>query len=170
MGEPVLNLRLWELADAVVEIGAELMDAGGELSPELEARLDAIDASFEGKVERVALYIRELEVTADAAAAEAKRLAAMAAARGGAAKRLKEYLKQNLERTGKQRVETDRVRLRLQKNSRPSITWARSIDDLPERYARITVALDGQRAYDDWKAGELPSSFTVETGTHLRIE
>ena len=162
------TLRLYELADAYERIAEALIENGGELTAELAVDLDAIEGAFEAKVERVALYVRNLLATADAADAEAARLAVLARSRRQAADGLKGYLMAQLDRVEKPKVETPLIVVRIQKNSRPSIQWPDTLP-IPEGYQRVTVSLDGQKAYSDWKAGTLPSGFVVEQGRHLRI-
>ena len=162
------TLRLYELADAYEQIAETLIENGGELTPELAAALDAIEGAFEAKVERVALYVRNLLVTADAADAEAARLAALVHSRRQGAEGLKGYLMVQLDRVQKPKVETPLVVVRIQKNSHPAIRWPEALP-IPENYQRVMVGLDGQKAYTDWKAGALPEGFIIEQGRHLRI-
>ena len=162
------TLKLYELADAYERIAEALTENGGELTPDLAADLDAIEGAFEAKVERVALYVRNLLATAEAADAEAARLAALARTRRQGAEGLKGYLMAQLDRVEKPKVETPLIVVRIQRNSRPSIQWPETLP-IPETYQRVTVSLDGQKAFTDWKAGALPSGFVVEQGRHLRI-
>jgi len=139
------TLKLYELADAYERIAEALIENGGELTAELAVDLDAIEGAFEAKVERVALYVRNLLATADAADAEAARLAVLARSRRQAADGLKGYLMAQLDRVEKPKVETPLIVVRIQKNSRPSIQWPDTLP-IPEGYQRVTVSLDGQKA------------------------
>lgn len=166
--EAATRLKLWEITDELDAIGEALAESGGELSPELEAELDALQGALEEKVERIALFIRECEANADATEAEERRLAAIRNAFQSKAKGLKSYLLAHLERTGRSAVNTPLARVRIQANSRPSIRFAGS--EIPEEFRRVEIALDGQRAYEAWKAGTpLPEGFVVDLGRHLRI-
>jgi hypothetical protein len=73
-----------------------------------------------------------------------------------------------LDRVEKPKVETPLVVVRIQKNSRPAIRWPDTLP-IPKDYQRVTVSLDGQKAYQDFKAGALPKGFIVEQGRNLRI-
>lgn len=163
-------LKLWEVGDELSEIAVLIMEAEGELTPELAARLDMMEGAFEDKIERIALKVRELEANARAAKEEADRLARIQRSFTNAAKRLKDYTLFEMQRVGKDRVETIRAKVRVQQNGRPSIRWTLDPDSAPEAYRRTTVTVDTQAAYEAWKEGEtLPEGFTVETGSHLRI-
>jgi hypothetical protein len=75
-----------------------------------------------------------------------------------------------MQRTGETKIETDLVRLRIQQNSRPSIQFFGPADLIPEPFKRVTVLLDSEKAYTEWKAtGKLPDGFVVDRGVHLRI-
>lgn len=163
-------LRLYEIVDALEQIGDELTENGGTLTPELVERLDALEGAFEEKVERTALYMKNIEATAAAAENEAHRLAELARSRRSAIARLKEYLKTQMELARIPKVETARIVARIQKNSRPSISCAVPIEQLPEHYVRVTRAFDNNVAYEAWKAGaRLPDGVIVEVGSHLRV-
>lgn len=164
------TLKLYELGEVLTAVAEELLANGGELTPEIEAQLSALEGAFEQKVERILLYARNLRATALAAKAEVERLSALAGSRDHAADRLVAYVKGEMERANRDKIETDRIVVRIQRNSRPSISWLLPIEDLPEAFARIRREVDGARAYDAWKAGEpLPEGFEVVQGTHLRV-
>ncbi len=166
-----MTARLWEIADELETVAAEIAEAGGELTPELEARLDAIGGAFDAKVERVALAVRNYEVNAEAAKLEEDRLAAIRKSHERSAAGLKRYLLVTMRRAGNLKVETPRARVRVQKNSQPSIRWTGGLDDLPDPYRRVTVEPDLQRVREDLKAGaEPPDGFVVDVGYHVRIQ
>jgi len=165
------KLRLWEIASELDVIGELIADAGGELSPDMEARLDAMEGALEEKVERIALFVRECEANEKAAAFEVERLQAIGKSFERKAAGLKGYLHRHLQRIGKTKVETARARVRVQQNSRPSIRWM-STDQPPAPYLKTqtVTTTDTALAYEEWKAGnELPAGFVVEQGSHLRI-
>ena len=165
-----MNAHLWEIADELETVAALIAENGGELTPELEARLDAIAGAFGDKVERVALAIRSYEANAEAAKLEEERLGAIRKSHERSAAGLKRYLLGCMRNAGVPKVETPRARVRVQKNSMPSIAWTQDMDALPDGYRRVTVAPDLQRVRDDLKAGAVPpEGFVVEYGQHVRI-
>ncbi|MGQ0561157.1 MAG: siphovirus Gp157 family protein [Gemmatimonadota bacterium] len=89
------------------------------------------------KVRRVALVILNLTASAKAAHAEAERIAAMARSYERQTESLKRYLMFQLERAGTSRVETPTVKVRIQKNTRPSIRLVSA--DIPEQFRRVRV-------------------------------
>lgn len=164
-----MTIKLWELSADMDAISDEIMANGGEVTEEMEARLDALDGSFTEKVERVALYIRQVKLTADAAKAEKDRLAAIQKRYDTEARGLKAYLLRHLEHQGHAKIETAKVRVRVQK-SPPSIKWTGGPFDIPDNYRVVNYSFDATQAKADHKAGvDLPEGIVITTGTHIRI-
>ncbi len=163
-------LPLYRLADEYELLGQRILEAEGVLTDELSEEWDKLSETIDTKVENTGLYIKNLLATAKAEAQEAKMFSRRAETKERAAKALKEYLKVNMERVGKDKLETLRVKARIQTNPRPSITWTEPIEELPPEFRRVRVEVDGTAAYATWKEqGSLPEGFKVERGTHLRL-
>lgn len=163
-------MKLWEITDEYESVLMEIFANEGELTPDLEAKLDDLEGSFLEKVERVALKIRELEGDADKAKAEKDRLYAIEKSYRSSASSLKDYLMRQMGRTGQDRVLTPKARVRIQKNSQPSIQWTKEPEEIPEDYRRVTITPDLRVLKEDMKAGaDAPEGFIVEYGSHLRI-
>lgn len=161
---------LWAITDDLAEVGALIAENGGELSEELEERLNKLEGELEAKVERIALFIRESEGMAKAAKEEKDRLHAIQKHHTDKAEGLKKYLRLCMEGAGKEVVETHRARVRVVRNSRPTIRWTKSVHALPDGYRRTTIAPDLSAALEDIDAGATPpEGFEVEHGTHIRI-
>jgi hypothetical protein len=164
------TLKLYEVADALFYVAEQLEENGGELTPDLAAHLEALEGAFETKVERVLLFMRNLDATAAGADAEAMRLAEIGKRKRAVAARLKEYLKAQMELARIPKIETPLVSVRIQKNSRPSISCTVPLELLPEGFIRISRAFDANAAYELWRVqAPLPAGIEVVVGTHLRI-
>lgn len=167
---PPKSLTLYDIPARYRELEEQIIEADGELTPEVEAELDSLQDAFERKAEYIALLSREARAEAKAVKEEEDRLKARRTAAENRESRLKDYLQACLTRAGVDRVEGDRIKARIQDNSRPSIRWMGEEDAIPEPFKRVRVDLDGSAAYETWKDGEpLPEGFVVETGRHLRI-
>ena len=164
-------LPLYRLADEYESLGQQILDAEGVLTDELSEEWDKLSETIDAKVENTALYIRNLEATAKAEEEEGEKFLSRARTKRNAVKSLKMYLKLNLERVGRDKVETLRVKARIRQNPRPSIRWTRKVEDIPAPFKRVEISLDGTVAYKWWKSNEvdLPEGFEVERGTHLRL-
>lgn len=90
---------LWEISDEMRRIGYRLQEVG-ELTPELEAELDAVSNSFAGKLVQCREYRATLEHLAAANKAEADRLAERAKALENAAESLRDYMARQIRAAG----------------------------------------------------------------------
>jgi len=164
-------MKLHELATEYERIVDAITEGGGELTPELQDELEAVTDAVETKVENIGLYIINANATVKAQREEARRLSDKAVVNENAISSLKAYAMFCLERAGMAKFKTDRVSVSICNNSRPSIVWTKDVLDLPETHSRISLSVDGTRAYEDWKAGiALPDGFQVNQGKHLRIK
>ena len=163
-------MKLWEISGELEMIGALISEAEGEITPDIEAKLDAMEGVFAEKVERIALLIEERAGDAEKAKAQEDRLRAIRRCHESTVSGLKCYLERCMAAANRDRVETPNARVRRYRNSQPSIRWTRALEDLPEQYRRVTVEADTASAKQDWKDGALlPDGFTVEYGHHVRV-
>lgn len=175
---------LYALTDHLVAVhawiedhGPEIVANGGELPPEIQAELDAIEGSFTEKAERVELYARSLLLHAVACKAEAARLTQRAAVRTKAADGLREYLKVQMMRAGKTRVEAPLVDLTVCANPQPRVSYRDGVD-LEHIYAATEIgcteyvvrieheheySLDRTRILATWKEARAEALFDVNT-------
>lgn len=171
-------ITLYETVAALDQVAVWLAESEGELTPEIEAALDAAGIDFTDKVERVALKVLELRATAKAQKEEADRVAKRAKATQRDADSLENYLAHNLRAAGTDRVEGLRCTVSLRLNN-PAV-----VGDLDEhalrtlamieptlvRHTPESFALDRKAALDAAKAGRmLPTGLTIERSTSLQI-
>lgn len=167
--EAPAKLSLYDLADAQVSIDDLLDESGGELTPEIEERLEAIRGQFNDKVDRICELRQNRIRAAEACEAEAKRLSKRAEAAKRGADSLKTYLMSGLIRAGMAKLKTAKWTVWIQK-SPASIRWTKALEELPIGFRRITVAADIEQAQALRKEGKaLPDGFVVEQGEHIRI-
>lgn len=156
----------------------EIIAAGGELPPELAELCDAVDQGLTDKVERIGLFIRELESNAAAIEAEVMRLEKRARHYERAAKSLKAYLLYQLQRADIPKVEGTLITVARQK-SPPSVQCNLSQNELQfirecaPRYV-VTIPesyrLDAKAVIAAWKAGDaIPDGVTIAQHEHIRL-
>lgn len=160
-------MKLYELSAEWEALAVELADAE-EITDEMEQRLTQLDGDIREKVQAICCLVRRFTLEAKAASEEASRLTHLASHRHATAEKLKDYLEDHLQRMGLQRIETDLFKVRVQRNSVPTIRWTGD-GDIPEPFRRVATSLNGTAILEAWKAGKLPEGFTAEIGTHLRI-
>jgi hypothetical protein len=166
-----MTAPLYTLADNYADLFAKVEEANGELSPDLEAELDAAGDSLAAKTEACCSKVREWDLTATALQAEIDRLRARQQAVRNSARRLKAYIQDCLDRAGLPRVETPRFTATIQA-SPPSARWTGDPEDPPAAYRRevTEVWFNAKAALDDFKHGiELPEGVEVVRGKFLMI-
>lgn len=168
--DPAPVIRLYELPDEFEAIEAELMENGGELTPEIEARIDALELALDQKAGRICRMIRNHDASARAYDEEIDRLKAHKQTHEITVKRLKDYLHTTMNRLERIEIAAGIFKVVLQNNSRPAIRWTGDVNDIPEPFKRVRVELDGDAAYNVVKGGgTLPDGFEVVRGQHVRI-
>jgi hypothetical protein len=162
------------------EIEALLIEGDGELTPELEARLDAFLSSGKDKLTGAAMVVRGLEASAANCEAEAKRLKERAQSFDNNAKTLKSRMLFAVDAAFDGKVKTDLFTIWGQ-NSAATVAFDVAPDADLAKIAeanpgiiRTTLSLDKQVLKMKHDAGEeLPSEVTVmeNPGTrYLRIK
>lgn len=112
------TLRLYEIADIYLQALEDL--AGIDDAQAVADTLEGLAGTFEQKAVNVAAYIRSLEAEAGAIADAAQRLDQRRQALTKQAGRLRDYLQQQMERTGMLKLKGVYVTLRVQPNP-PSV-------------------------------------------------
>lgn len=169
-------MKLYELSGELRLLAELLIENGGELTPSLEDRLAKIEGDFDTKVQNIALLIREHEVDAEGAALEEKRLGGIRKAHERTARSLKDYVQREMLACGRPKIETPVMRVRVQKNSMPSVVWTGKVDDLPDRYKKVEYSVHRSNVLADWAASgdsdekrTTPDGFEITYGFHTRI-
>jgi hypothetical protein len=155
------KLRLYEATEQLDTVRDWLIEAGGELTPEIEALLGEAQEAFKVKAERVALFIQELLATAAAVKQERERLEKLEKSYTTGAANLKRYLQAQMELAQVEKVEGELVKIRLQNNP-PSVrgevapemlhemrfgNGGQFVRTIPER-----LELDKRAVIEAWKA------------------
>lgn len=164
-------MRLYEISGAICAIEDAIIASDGEITDEIAAQLDAMEGTFESKIESVAFAIRNMKTQADAARYEEQRIAALRKARDNGAARLTGYLQTCMEIAHRDKVDTPVFAIALQK-SPPSVTVA-DVERLPAEFQRVipqTIEADKKALLAAYKAGAaLPDGVTITESHHVRI-
>lgn len=173
------QLKLYEIAQARDILDTWLAETDGELTPELEQMLNELDGQADEKIERVGLYIRERASEAKAVKEERDRLDGIAKRDERAVESLKAYLKAQMERLNKTKVNGLLATVAIQRNSQPSVTTALEANALyaiPEAQAfvrreeKVVYTIDRDAVLAAWKNQQpLPSAIVVDLGSHIRV-
>lgn len=148
-------------------------DAGGELTPELEARLAALEAASADKLDALANVVEHYRGVALVARAAKERFAAKEQAAERAAGRVLARAKALLEAGGQKRVTTAGgwVFAVCANGGKPPLAVTCDPAELPPEFQRRTVAADLDAIRAALEAGAaLPFASVGERGTHLRLK
>lgn len=121
-------------------------------SEAIQDTLDSIDEAFEDKAENTAKVIRDLESQSEAKKKEAQKLKESATTLENQAKRLKQYLIDQLELTGKKKIQGKLLTVSI-RNNQPSV-YVEDERQIPRNYFNEQEPkLDKNRLKDDLKNG-----------------
>ncbi|MAQ92650.1 MAG: hypothetical protein CMM84_03840 [Rhodothermaceae bacterium] len=135
-------MTLYQIDDELLTLIQSIQDAGGEVTDEQNARLDALLDAREDKADGYIAIIRQMQAEADAYKAEADRLDGLRRAATNKADRLKSRLLDSMQRKGED-VLTGRLgKVRVQHSGSASVVLLADPEDLPARFQRVTVAAD----------------------------
>lgn len=169
-------MHLYEIPTEARLIEEQLEESGGELTPELEQRINEFMAGSKDKIEAAAMVVRSLNASAEACKAEAKRLSERNAALERSADRLKNLMLSAVDLGFAGKIKTNFFTIWGQNSAdtthfdvQPDV----QLDSLPERFVRVKRELNREELKSAFKAGEkLPETIIAVTmpGTrYLRI-
>ncbi len=95
---------LSQIVESMIETDRTLYDNGGEITPELEAYMASDEYDLAKKIDGYNAAFREEAARVEAIKNEIARLTALKQTAENSAKRIKEFLKYNMERLGAERV------------------------------------------------------------------
>ena len=143
-----MSTKLWELSDEMRDLEeaiATIQESEEFTDEQKEQRVESLfqewlnaSGQFEAKALAVAGYIRQQQAIAEARKAEAQRLKTLQAQAENRVKSLKDYLKREMERTGKIKIEGVNGKLSLRKS--PGVVSLKIPEDqVPPEYCQVTV-------------------------------
>jgi hypothetical protein len=168
--------KLWELSKEVLELERHLVDSLDDNNDLDEAAREALfqqwialGENFNDKVLAVASYIRHEAALAEARKAEAKRLTDLARSAEGRAERLKQYLANQMQITGKTKIEGVDGVVSLRK-SPGSVVLKVEEDKLPPEFQRVKVTADKAALKLALKSGQATEWASLETRMMVSIK
>jgi len=183
MAQTLLDLTqdMEALDNLMADLDAALVRTEGEVTPEVQAILDAVDAwaaelneGFEGKVDNYVALIKTLEGRAEVRKAEADRLARRVKVDAGNAAFLKDRLVSVLQFRNLKKVETRRYKLTVASNGGklPLLISddAREYLTKQDRFSVVERRLNTEAVREALEAGEkIGGAAFGERGVHLLV-
>ena len=137
------SLTLWQLTDQYLQ-ALQVLTSDDDIPPEVvRDTLDALEGSLAVKATNVASYVSMLDTNADAIGAEINRLKAMQARVERHAQRLREYLKENMLRSGIAKIEATQApffHLSIRKNPPKVVIDNESL--VPDEFVRTKIVTE----------------------------
>lgn len=163
-------MQLYKLTDEIALITDTIIDAEGEISPELERRLDATKIEFKEKSTAIAKWTFDIAGTEAALDEEIKRLQHKKKVAANLQERLKAYVKSCMERSGIFKIESPTVTLAIQRNP-PSIEIVdEEMIPVSFKNEKIIISIDKAGIKSAIEKGEtVPGAKMITDKTHLRI-
>lgn len=93
-------MNIWQIQQELLDIFNELEENGGELTPELEDKLNITQSEFKNKIENYLYVIKQTESDINACDAEAKRLTALKKSKQNTVDRIKSVIAKAIEQFG----------------------------------------------------------------------
>ena len=93
-------MNIWQIQQELLDIFNELEENGGELTPELEDKLNITQSEFKNKIENYLYVIKKTESDINACDAEAKRLTALKKSKQNTIDRIKSIMAKAIEQFG----------------------------------------------------------------------
>lgn len=147
-------LSLYTIDRDLEQLEAELIESGGEVDDDTEARHNDLLDAREDKWRAYTAVIRRLEASREAVKEERQRLQTNERALDNAARRMKARLVESMGRAGIETAETPLGKLRVQEAPKRSLNVLLPVEDLPARFVRTTVAPDNAALRDALEAGD----------------
>ena len=166
------TLSLYDLTSDLAELEHALLESGGEISEEMEARYADLLEMHADKVEGYLRMIRKFEATEAGIKAERERLQAAERTMANAAKALKNRLRDAMLRRGETEHQTALGKVKLQRSGSRPVELLVSEDALPEHFKRITISADLAALRHALKDGDEKAAQLARLGEashHIRI-
>ena len=166
------TLSLYQLDDQLAEIEDALLEAGGEIDDDTDARLGELLDAREDKVDGYIALIRTYEASATAFKEEESRLSANRRAAENAAKRLKARLLHSMTERGERELKGRLGKAKVQASGSRPVNLLVDVEDLPDELVRRTVAPDLSAIKAALKEGSADMTQIAEFGpasTFVRI-
>jgi hypothetical protein len=165
------SLALYEIADAYLVDLQRLAEL--DLDEQTVAdTLEGLSGELEVKATNVAMFARNLEASAEAIKGAEVQMAARRKAIENRANRIRQYLKENMERTGILKIEGPMFALAIKKN--PPAVHVEAQELVPAEFFNQPPppppALDKKRVAEALKAGRDVPGCRMEQGTRLDIK
>lgn len=163
------NLSLFEIEVQYRLLAEQLIEAGGELTPETEAALQINKTDLETKARSYGYVVLDLESEVEQIDAQIKRLSAMKSARNKTIDRLKETVSNAMQLFEISEVKTATLKLNFRKSESVEVD---NLDLLDATYKveKVSVTANKVKIKEDIKAGINVLGAVLQVNQNLQIK
>lgn len=165
-----MNIALYQLADQYLQVLEKLEDADHDVDYDLV--LDSITGDLKEKATNVAMYIRNLEASAEAIKKAESEMAARRKSLESKSEKIKQYLLDNMIRTGIEKIECPYFKIAVREN--PDTLVVDASADIPDEYYKLPPppekVLDKVALKKDLKEGLIIEGCRLERKKRVEIK
>ena len=162
-------MKLYELTQSMEELKQLIQE--GELDNDmLLSTLESVELDIETKADNICCIIKELEGNVNTLASEKERLASLSERYKKNIDQLKNYLKINLVKVGKEKLKTDRFSINVA-SRKPKLVINEELLSNNYKYeeTKIITKIDRDKVVDDINNGVIVDGVTIEEVKALTI-
>jgi len=160
--------NIYQIEKDYLSITDQLIESGGDLTPEIEMALAINKVELENKARGYGFVIKSLENDVDNIDGEIKRLNALKTSRTKAIDVLKDTVKNAMNLYGIEEIKTATLKLSFRKSE--SVELDPSLLDFKWMNQKITYAPDKVKIKEAIKKGEAVSGAWLSINQHLQIK
>lgn len=138
-----MKLTLYQIEQNYLQIAEQLIDTGGEISPEIEEQLAITEEQLQNKSVAYSFVIKEIDNECEIIDNEIKRLQAMKKARENASTRLKNNIKEAMDLFQIDEIKTPLIKINFRKSETVEVD---DVNALPADYKVVKVTEQADRA------------------------
>jgi len=162
-------MKLYELTQSMEELKQLIQE--GELDNEmLTSTLESVELDIETKADNICCVIKELEGNVNTLASEKERLTSLSERYNKNIDQLKNYLKYNLVKVGKEKLKTDRFYINVS-NRKPKLVINEELLSSNYKYeeTKTVTKINRDKISDDINNGVIIEGVTLEEVKALTI-
>jgi Siphovirus Gp157 len=163
-----MKLQLYKIEQEYINLADQLIENGGELTPELEEALIINKEQLEHKGQCYGFVVKSLESDVDVIDSEIKRLQGLKKSRGNTIDRLKESIKKAMELYQIDKLETPTLKISFR--SSESVEVDESMLDSKYMVEKKTYQPDKAMIKADIKSGVVVTGAILQHNNNLQIK
>jgi hypothetical protein len=163
------NLNIYQIEKEYLELANQLIESGGECSPELELQLTINQEQLEQKARGYGFIVKQMESDISIIEDEIKRLGELKKSREKAVERLEKTLSNAMQLFEIEKLETPTLKINFRKSEAVEIDNEKEI---PSRFlkAKTTYTIDKMAIKEAIKNGELISGARLQQNKNIQIK